>query len=554
MENQRSNHVTNLLQILFSSAVIAAILLPANMVRGQQELQRLYALPDSYYMVTADGEPFFWCGDTLWWATWKFNRDDVVHYVTTRVSQGYNVFAINLSDRHDQTNVYGDKIFNQVITSPAVTPGNDPNDPAQYDYWDHIDYIATTASQHGMYIGMVVLWGGQWVVEGAEKVTPSEAEIYGQFLGNRYGSYTNMIFILGGDTGSSSDYQKEIWRSLARGIAVGATGSEDYSNLFMTHHPGGHQISGVFFHNDPWLDVNDVYTFWTASYNLTQNQYNNFSPPKPIFGGEPRYETAVEDGHVVNALVTRNIHYWACFAGTIGQLYGHDRVWNVSGSWRSSLHDGAGPQMKYLRYLFESRPPFNRVPDRSIITAGGGSDVGYWSHFWESNMVWALRSTDGSHCMLYTPDGHGFSVDMSALAHTVKAWWYNPRDGSATLIGTYPNTGSQSFTPPQGGTDWVLVLDDETENFPPPGTVCAPPTAPANPQITYADLTHIDLTWEHNSPDEDGFIVQRRPRNGVDDWSTLAELGPDVTSYSDTGLIYGATEYHYRVGAFNDCQ
>jgi len=55
---------------------------------------------------------------------------------------------------------------------------------------------------------------------------------------------------------------------------------------------------------------------------------------------------------------------------------------------------------------------------------------------------------------------------------TVKAWWFNPRDGKATAIGSFDNKGEREFTPPDKGEmlDWVLVLDDEAKKFPPPGT------------------------------------------------------------------------------------
>ena len=54
----------------------------------------------------------------------------------------------------------------------------------------------------------------------------------------------------------------------------------------------------------------------------------------------------------------------------------------------------------------------------------------------------------------------------------MKAWWFNPRNGEATAIGEFPNTGERDFTPPDPGEmlDWVLVLDDAAKNYPPPGT------------------------------------------------------------------------------------
>ena len=74
--------------------------------------------------------------------------------------------------------------------------------------------------------------------------------------------------------------------------------------------------------------------------------------------------------------------------------------------------------------------------------------------------------------MVYAPVGRKFSVRMDKIAGAkVKAWWFNPRDGSAKPAGEFPNTGTCEFTPPDHGEmlDWVLVLDDAAKDYPRPG-------------------------------------------------------------------------------------
>ena len=66
-----------------------------------------------------------------------------------------------------------------------------------------------------------------------------------------------------------------------------------------------------------------------------------------------------------------------------------------------------------------------------------------------------------------------FRVRMEKIGGPkVKAWWFNPRDGSASVIGEFENAGEREFIPPDPGEalDWVLVLDDAAKGFPPPGT------------------------------------------------------------------------------------
>jgi hypothetical protein len=57
----------------------------------------------------------------------------------------------------------------------------------------------------------------------------------------------------------------------------------------------------------------------------------------------------------------------------------------------------------------------------------------------------------------------------------VKAWWFNPRNGQAKLIGEFSNMGEREFLPPDAGEhlDWVLVLDDADKKFPEPGAIRA---------------------------------------------------------------------------------
>jgi hypothetical protein len=78
---------------------------------------------------------------------------------------------------------------------------------------------------------------------------------------------------------------------------------------------------------------------------------------------------------------------------------------------------------------------------------------------------------------VYAPVGRPFSVRMDRVTGPrVKAWWFNPRDGRATAVGTYANAGTRRFDPPDRGEqlDWVLVLDDAAKGYPPPGQPARP--------------------------------------------------------------------------------
>jgi len=59
----------------------------------------------------------------------------------------------------------------------------------------------------------------------------------------------------------------------------------------------------------------------------------------------------------------------------------------------------------------------------------------------------------------------------------------------------------------------------------------------------------LDLTWNDNSTNEDGFGIDRKPA-GSGSYTQIGTVGPDTTSYSDVLLTDGMT-YCYRLRAFN---
>jgi len=77
----------------------------------------------------------------------------------------------------------------------------------------------------------------------------------------------------------------------------------------------------------------------------------------------------------------------------------------------------------------------------------------------------------------------------------------------------------------------------------------AAPAAPNNLAATVLSATEVQLDWTDNAINETGYIVERSDNGEA--FAVIANLGPDVVSYSDLTVSNG-NSYTYQVAATND--
>ena len=463
--------------------LLALPLLAASLAQAAP-LPRLKVSDNRHYLVTEDGKPFFWLGDTAWELFHRLSREDAARYLDDRAQRGYDVVqAVALAefDGLVEQNAYGHRpLVDNDPTRPDVKDG-----PAN-DYWDHVDWVVDQANARGIYVGFLPTWGDKWNRKwgaGPEIFTPANAETYGEWLGRRYRD-KGIVWILGGDRPVETDLHREILRATARGLRRGDGGAH-----LVTLHPTGGEGSSKYFPDEAWLDFhmrqNGHEPEYTGRYDQTRADWDR-TPTKPVLDAEPIYEDhpisfdAKKHGHSVATDVRRAL-YWDLFGGAFGHTYGHHSVWQMWTPERKPINDPLLPwteaiaqpgaaQMQHGRRLLESRPFLTRVPDDSVIvpsrvpTAVPGA--GRYRFVGTSD-------EKGRYAMVYAPVGRPFAVRMSAVSGArVKAWWFDPREGRATAIGEIANDGGErTFTPPAAAEalDWVLVLDDAAQGYGPPG-------------------------------------------------------------------------------------
>ena len=463
---------------LWAVCVVLCAIVPAHAQRVDGDrLPRLKVSDNRRFLVTADGRPFFWLGDTAWELFHRLNRDEAEKYLRNRAGLRFTVVqAVVLaeSDGLNEPNAYGH------------TPlrGNDPLQPNQA-YFEHVDWIVARANALGLYVGMLPTWGDKWNKKwgvGPEIFTADNAAKYGEWLGRRYRSAA-IVWIVGGDRPVESETHAAILRAMARGLRAGDEGAH-----LITMHPPGGNGSSSWFHDDDWLDFNmrqnGHVTEFTGRYDRTRADYDRV-PVKPVLDGEPIYEDhpvsfdAKKLGHSIASDVRRPL-YWNLFSGAFGHTYGHHSVWQMWTPSRKPINDPLLPwteaimqpgaaQMQHARALLESRPFLTRIPDDSIIVAGRvATSVPGAGRY----RLTSTRDQEGTYAMVYVPSGRPFTARTSVIAGPkVKAWWFNPRTGTASAIGEFANTGQREFEPPEPGEllDWVLVLDDAARGYGTPG-------------------------------------------------------------------------------------
>jgi hypothetical protein len=414
------------------------------------------------FLVHPDGTPFFYLGDTAWELFHRLNKAETERYLEDRRKKGFTVIqAVILAEFDGLTAPNAEGALPLVDNNPLKL-----NDP----YFAHVEWVVKTAHSKGLFVGILPTWGDKVLKErwgiGPEIFTsPEVARGYGRAVGQRFRNAPNVIWINGGDR--RGDGYEAIWDALAEGVREGDEGAH-----LMTYHPMGGRSSAEWFHDRHWLDFNMVQTGHGArdlpTYEAITRDYHR-TPIKPVLDGEPRYEDHPINWDPKNGWFddfdVRQAAYWSVFAGGFGVTYGCHDVWQmftperkpISSArtpWTTAIDLPGASQMQHLRRLVESRPFLERRPAQELLAGDSGSGANH------------VRATRGErYAFVYIPTGRNVDVKLELLAgKSVRAAWFDPRTGTQTAIGAYPNEGARNFDPPgeaARGNDWVLVLDAE---------------------------------------------------------------------------------------------
>jgi hypothetical protein len=385
----------------------------------------------------------------------NLSETDADFFLANRQAAGYNTMWVNLLCT-TYTGCNSDATTFDGIP-PFTTPGDlsTPN-PA---YFTRVDHMVQLAANHGIVLLLDPIETGGFLQLATSNGT-LKANAYGQYLGNRYRSSPNIIWMSGNDFQTWRTASDDaVIRAVAQGIKT--TDPSKIQTLELDYWQSGSQ-------DDPsWsslISLDAAYTYY-ATYRRVLTEYNR-STVMPVFMVEANYEGEHNFSDTGTPNILRRQEYWSALSGVTGQLFGNHFTSFFRGGWKNNLDTPGSKQFGLVTRLFRPRQWYNLVPDQThvVVTAGNGT-YGDDSNVGSSDYLTAARTPDGKLVIAYMPTQRTITVDMTRLSGMVTARWYDPANGTFTSIAGSPfaNTGSRQFTPPgansDGDGDWVLLLE-----------------------------------------------------------------------------------------------
>ena len=461
------------MKYLLSAAVVVLILLTGFKNHQVKNLCPKLKVSANHRFLIADGQPFFWLGDTGWLLLSKLNSEDAEKYLEERKVQGFNVIQVMVLHELSAVNAYGDSaLIGKNITLPRLGTHNVAGQPQRKGYWENLDEIIDRAARKGLYMALVPVWGSN--VKG-RLVNSKQAEIYAEFLAKRYKEKSNIIWLNGGDVrGDDSAY---VWKT------IGKTLKKYDPYHLVTFHPFGRTQSSTWFNTESWLDFNMFQSghrrydqdtarnenrFGEDNWRYVQSDLNKI-PLKPTLDGEPSYEGMPQGLHDTlqprwSSNDLRRYAYWSLFSGGCGFTYGNNSVmqfympgsktrsYGANVTWMQALNDPGARQMVHLKNLLLKFHFGNLIPCQDLIINQGE----------RYQYVVALKGE--KVLLVYTYTGRTIKLKLRQTdGSRLHYCWFNPRTGEMGGKENVMKMGQEEFDPPgneENGNDWVLILEN----------------------------------------------------------------------------------------------
>ena len=422
------------------------------------QMQKLVIGPNNRFLVKEDGRPFVWIGETNWFFA-QLPPETIDRILDTRSAQGFTIMFVSC-----RQNLYNGE------------GGTGPLDNPNEKWWSYLDEYIEKCKARNMYVGITLGWWGR-----AMNNSPEDLYEFGQWVGNRYREYNNIVWLTLGEAGGHSRKKTipdEKLNALVKGIRDGDTG-----NKLLTVHADYRR--GTSINNDAklcdfnnwqtsqWCCVTDLprnddreWTVWEAIEFDYNQVYNGI--PKPTLDSEAWYENN-KDFCGATAYHIRRRAYFTLFAGAFGHTYGAGGMWDglterdsCSSTALESLDYPGAEDMGHLSSFLKSlgKSLLDLRPDQDLVESGNSDDYDYH--------IQSVSGENRSLALIYSASDRPYAINTKKLVgRKLSAAWYNPRNNSyqdydgASLT---KEPGIMEVDPPGDGgpgNDWILLMGSD---------------------------------------------------------------------------------------------
>jgi len=430
----------------------------------------------TFLINTITGKPVFITGEQAYNLNLELSSNsDVDLYLSTRQAQGFNFIWVATTDMGNYKNAPANALGQPPFGAAPFTGMNEA-------YFEHLDYVLHRAAAYGFEVLLMPAFAGSgptycsdatgWCLE-LQAAADSDLTKFGAYLGNRYKNYPNIIWAMGGDL-DLADFP--LLAAKEQAILNGLRSADPNHLITCENEPGTTGSNSQdswpantwnldFFYHDLEGMAKDANSAWTRSDHLPtflgEDVLEGESVSPADRGGRIEKYQAVLGGTNLG-FVFGNCVMWA-----FGYRSSNCTSWQSSSQWKTWFNTKGAIASMYLGRLMRSREFWKMAPDinHTVVTAGYGSG---------DTITVTSRSSDGQTILAYIPNGNATSISVNmnqitSASSTANCWWFNPTDGATTMIGSFANSGTSIFTPPDAN-DWVLVIDDAGANLAAPGT------------------------------------------------------------------------------------
>ena len=317
------------------------------------------------FLTDQNNKPFFMVGDAAWSLVAQLNNTDIDYYLKNRYQKGFNTILVNVIEHKFATHAPANIDNVKPFTSSVFTTPNEP-------YFARVDYAVSSAAQRGMVVLLDPLYlgwdcGSEGWCQEVQAASTSDLTSWGQYVGNRYKKYGNIIWVIGGDVDPRRfpvQPKMEAFVSELRQF--------DTTHL-STAHNAPDMMAITPWPNSSWPNLNDLYTDNHSPYVLSTSAYN-VKPPMPYFMIEADYENS--SGSTQQLL--RSQSYYTALSGGIGHVFGNCPIWNFAATpnyvlcdrvitnWKPSLDLQGSINMSNYQKLFSAIRFESLIPTQRI--------------------------------------------------------------------------------------------------------------------------------------------------------------------------------------------